>query len=153
MTIEFIFQCLNKILLVWLLVINVNPTYAAFVNFSSKDQVKVEIENRAKDLQHVVSDVDVHNFDINQGFITIYADKTEQTNLQIAGFDFHVIIADLANYYAQRAINDRQTRQLQNHSMGGFRTLAEIERTLDQLIQAFPDIVAKFSIEIGRAHV
>jgi murein tripeptide amidase MpaA len=111
------------------------------------DFVKVQIQDRAElnRLRQLASDVDDHYSDLQQGFVTIYADDAEQAMLKAAGFNFQILIENISDYYAQRAARDRQARQA-IHSMGGFRTLAEIEQTLERLSKTFPNIVAKFSI-------
>ena len=112
------------------------------------DLVKVQIQNGAElnRLQQFASDVDAHHSDWRQSFVTIYADDAEQAILKAAGFNFQVVIENLSDYYAQRATKDRQTRQAITNSMGGFRTFAEIEQTLERLSKTFPHIVAKFSL-------
>jgi len=112
------------------------------------DLVKVQIQDRAElnRLRQLASDVDKHHVDLRQGFVTIYADDAEQAMLKAAGFKFQIVIENLSDYYAQRAAKDKQTRQASPNSMGGFRTLAEIEQTLERLSQTFPHLVAKFSL-------
>ena len=112
------------------------------------DLVKVQIQDRPelKRLQQLASDIDEHSSDWLQGFKTIYADDAEQAMLKAAGFNFQVVIENLSDYYAQRAARNRLTRHAITHSMGGFRTLSEIEQTLERLSKTFPNIVAKFSI-------
>ncbi len=58
-------------------------------------------------------------------------------------------IENLTEYYAQRAAKDKQAqcRTALSASMGGFRTLADIESALDWLANRFPHQVSqKFSI-------
>ncbi|MDM8567802.1 M14 family metallopeptidase [Candidatus Halobeggiatoa sp. HSG11] len=112
------------------------------------DLVTIQIQDGVElnRLQQFASDVDVNHSNLRQGFVTIYADDAEQVILKTAGFNFQVVIENLSDYYAQRAIKDKQTRQAITNSMGGFRTFAEIEQTLEHLSKNFPHIVAKFSI-------
>jgi len=112
------------------------------------DLVQVQIQNRAElnRLQQFARDVDEYPTNLLPGFVTIYADDAEQAILKQAGFHFQIIIENLSDYYAQRAMRERQPRQALTHSMGGFRTLTEIEQTLERLSQTYPNIVAKFSI-------
>ncbi len=115
-----------------------------------KDLVNVQIQDRAElnRLRQLASDLDEHYADLLQGFVTIYASDAEQAMLKASGFNFQVVIENLSDFYAQRAIRERQSRQaVTTNSMGGFRTLVEIERTLEQLTKTFPNIVSnKFSI-------
>ncbi len=129
--------------LIYLLVFLVNTVSATTF---SKDlvQVKIQTKEELQNLHQIGTDLDEHHADLN--FVTIYADDAEQTALQAAGFNFQVIIENLSSYYAQRALNDRQTRLVTTNSMGGFRTLDEIEQTLTKLTKTFPNIVSKFSI-------
>ncbi|MDM8560729.1 M14 family metallopeptidase [Thiotrichales bacterium HSG14] len=112
------------------------------------DLVKVQVQDKAElnRLRQLASDVDEHHSDLQQGFVTIYADDAEQAMLKATGFNFQVVIENLSDYYARRAAKDRQTRQTITHSMGGFRTFDEIEQTLERFSETFPNIVAKFSI-------
>jgi murein tripeptide amidase MpaA len=112
------------------------------------DLVQVQIQNRAElnSLRQLARDVDESPTHKLPGLVTIYADDAEQAILKTAGFQFQVFIENLSDYYAQRAMRDRQPRQALTHSMGGFRTLVEIEQTLERLTQTYPNIVAKFSI-------
>jgi carboxypeptidase T len=114
-----------------------------------KDLVNVQIPDRAElnRLRQLASDLDEHYANLLQGFVTIYASDAEQAMLKASGFNFQVVIENLSDYYAQRAIRERQPRQAVTNSMGGFRTLVEIERTLEQLTKTFPNSVSnKFSI-------
>ena len=113
---------------------------------SPTDLLKVYIQTYSElyQLQHIASDIDEHTIHLQQGFVIVYANKTEQLALKTAGFHFQVLIENLSNYYARRAAIN--TRQATNHSMGGFRTLAEIEQTLENLSRNFPHIVHMFSI-------
>ncbi|RKZ38172.1 MAG: hypothetical protein DRQ49_15065 [Gammaproteobacteria bacterium] len=136
------------IILRWLAVLLIFVIEMVAATLPIIDFVKVQIQDRAElnRLLQFVSDVDAHYSDLLQGFVIIYADDAEQAMLKAAGFNFQVVIENLSDYYAQRAARDRQARQAITHSMGGFRTLAEIEQTLERLSQTFPNIVSKFSI-------
>ncbi len=118
-------------------------------NVAPKDLIKLSIQTpiELSCLLKIVTDLE----ESHSGLISIYADDAEQANLRAAGFDFHVEIENLSEYYAQRVAMDKQIRRRTatelGTSMGGFRTLAEIEQALDWLTATFPNIVSqKFSI-------
>ncbi len=117
---------------------------------AAPDLVYVWVRN-AEDialLRQSAVDLDEHHSVYPGGQAVVYADAHEQAALRALGFELHVEIEDLPSYYAQRAAKRSRAG---GGSMGGFRTLAEIETELDRLTADFPDIVSrKFSI--GQSH-
>lgn len=81
-----------------------------------------------------------------QGQVLLLADRAEQARLQREGYALRVLQEDLARFYAERAAADAASRTV-GGSMGGFKTLAEINAELDRLSSSYPAIVSpKFSI-------
>ncbi len=90
-------------------------------------------------------DVDDHAGADAAGHLTVYADDAEQARLAAAGWSFYVEVEDLPGHYAARAAAAPARAAV--GSMGGFRTLAEIEQEMDRLAAAFPGLVSpKFSV-------
>jgi carboxypeptidase T len=111
------------------------------------DLVHVQIQDRKElaRLRQSATDLDVHYRTLQQGIAIIYANDIEQARLKSLGFNFRVMIENLSDYYAKRAT--KNVRQAATGSMGGFRTFAEIEQTLNHLASRFPHIVSEpFSI-------
>lgn len=110
---------------------------------NATDWLEIVIQSPAQwqPLRQLLSDLEPPR----NGVVTAYASPTEQVALRQAGFAFEVKIADLENYYAQRAQRGRRADAV--GSMGGFRTFAEIEAELDRLQQSYPQLVGqKFPI-------
>lgn len=113
-----------------------------------KDLIRIPVDNpeAALQLQGMLHDIDDHLGLRNQR-LTAYATDAEQADLLAAGIAFEVEIEDLTAYYAERAANDRVASLSAVGSMGGFRTLAEIEAEMDRLASTFPSLCSpKFSI-------
>jgi hypothetical protein len=116
------------------------------------DQVAVRVRSRAEleRLARLASDVDDHR-GVRDGRVVIHADADEQERLARLGFELEVRRRDLAGFYARRAARSAAAGVDGAGSMGGFRTLAEIEAFLDALAASHPAIVSpKFSI--GTSH-
>ncbi len=106
-------------------------------------EVEIESDERLQVLQSLVPDVEI----LNDNKVLLYADKRLQNVLKRREFEFTIKISDLQEYYARRAQADMVRRNAKTTgSMGGFRTFAEIEQTLDQLVQTYPQFISKFSI-------
>jgi len=111
------------------------------------DLCEVAVATRADvaRLFEVAQDPDDHDR-ADDGWVRVHADAAEQERLVRAGFTLRVVQADLARYYSERAAS-LSALGAGPGSMGGFRTLAEIEAELDRLHAAHPSIVsAKYSI-------
>jgi murein tripeptide amidase MpaA len=105
-------------------------------------EVEFESEQRLHILQSLVPDIEI----LNENKVLLYADKRLQNVLKRREFKFTIKISDLSEFYARRAQADMARRNKTMGSMGGFRTFAEIEQTLDQLVQTYPQFISKFSI-------
>ncbi|NQU47977.1 MAG: zinc carboxypeptidase [Planctomycetes bacterium] len=111
------------------------------------DQVEVQIHSQAEYdlLTRLVNDVDDHHPVQMTGHATCYLTDAEQAILQQRGFVFDVQIEDLSSFYAERARLDSGRNAV--GSMGGFRTLAEVEQEMDRIAATWPGIASsKFSI-------
>lgn len=111
------------------------------------DQIEVQIHGQAEYdlLLRLVNDVDDHHPVQMTGHAKCYVTDAEQKLLQERGFVFEVQIEDVAMFYEQRAAADQSRNAV--GSMGGFRTLAEIEQELDNITATWPGIASqKFSI-------
>ncbi len=111
------------------------------------DQIEVQIHSQAEHelLVQLVNDVDDHHPVQMTGHAKCYVTDAEQEMLQKRGFVFEVQIEDLASFYEQRAAADMGRNSV--GSMGGFRTLAEVEQELDNIAATWPGIASqKFSI-------
>ncbi|HBF22186.1 MAG TPA: hypothetical protein DDW23_00095 [Planctomycetes bacterium] len=119
-----------------------------------KDQVRVWLDT-PRDLDLLLSiatDPDDHgSFGADQS-VRIYADDAEQDLLRQRGFKVEVEIEDLSSFYASRAAADSaSSARSGGGSMGGFKTLAEIEQKMDSLAVIWPQLVSqKFSV--GTSH-
>jgi len=106
-------------------------------------EVEIESEQRLHILQSLAPDVEI----LDDDRVLLYADKRLQAILKRRDFRFTIRISDLSDFYARRAQADSVRRGIRNiGSMGGFRTFSEIEQTLEQLAQHFPQLVSKRSI-------
>jgi murein tripeptide amidase MpaA len=106
-------------------------------------EVEIESDEHLHVLQSLVPDVEI----LNENKVLLYADKRLQNVLKRREFEFTIKISNLEEYYARRAQADIIRRNTKTTgSMGGFRTFAEIEQTLDQLVQTYPQFISKFSI-------
>jgi hypothetical protein len=101
-------------------------------------EVRLDRPTELERLQRFASDVDDHG--VAGPTVRILADDVEQRHLRSLGFDLEVITEDLAEFYATRAAEDFAGGAV--GSMGGFRTLAEIEAEMDRLANDFPDLVS-----------
>ena len=90
------------------------------------DLVEVRLAGRGEleRLHLLASDVDDHG--ARGETARIFADDLEQVHLRSLGFELDVRVEDLAAAYAARAAADWSGGAV--GSMGGFRTLAEIEQ-------------------------
>jgi hypothetical protein len=116
-----------------------------------KDLVKVPVADATafRRLQLLLDDVDDHHDVATDGIATVYASDAEQELLRAAAIPFTVEIEDLQSYYSARAASELEQggARLAVGSMGGFRTLAEIESEMDRLAATFPGHCSpKFSI-------
>ncbi len=102
---------------------------------------------KAAQYERLLHDIDDHAL-AEAGQRIAYATDAEQQALKAAGLSFSVQIENLTEYYAARAAADQQQSRLATvGSMGGFRTLAEIEQEMDRLATTFPQHCStKFSI-------
>lgn len=106
-------------------------------------EVDIESEERLHVLQSLAPDIEI----LNENKVLLYANKRLQNVLSRREFKFTIKISNLEYYYARRAQADIVRRNAKAvGSMGGFRTFAEIEQTLDQLVQNYPQFISKFSI-------
>lgn len=113
----------------------------------AKDLVEVTLSGPAEAsfLFQVASDPHDHQAVAADGKVHIFADDAEQNYLSSLGFRLRVLQEDLTNFYAERAAAD--PLRTVGGSMGGFKTLAEIEQELDRLSNTYPNIVSpKFAI-------
>jgi hypothetical protein len=85
----------------------------------------------------LLTDVDDHAL-AEDGQLIAYATDAEQALLREAGIPFAVQIEDLTAFYADRLAADLRGRTLSVGSMGGWRTLAEIEQEMDRLAATYP---------------
>lgn len=120
-----------------------------------KDLVKIPVADAAEfqALHALLTDIDDHQAVAMSGEATAYATDAEQQLLAAAGIPFEVQIEDLQAYYAERAAADLAAQQggvLTGGpvgSMGGFRTLAEIEQEMDRLAATYPLLCSpKFAV-------
>lgn len=120
-----------------------------------KDLLKIPVASVEdyQELQRLLEDVDDHHAVAMSGEATAYATDAEQDLLRTAGIAFEIQIEDLASYYAQRAALDLAQTQAQGvaavvgGSMGGFKTLAEIETEMDRLASTYPLLCSpKFAV-------
>lgn len=110
-------------------------------------EVEIESEEHLELLQHLAPDIEI----INENKVLLYADKRLQQVLKHRDFKFSIKIINLEDYYARRAHADLKRRTAKPAgSMGGYRTFAEIEQTLDLLEKTYPQLISKFSI--GKTH-
>ena len=84
-------------------------------------------EAELKQILTLLTDVDDHAL-AEDGQLIAYATDAEQALLREAGIPFAVQIEDLTAFYADRLAADLRGRTLSVGSMGGWRTLAEIEQ-------------------------
>ena len=107
------------------------------------DQVEVRLRglDQLSLLLQVARDVDDHRPVTEDGRVTLYADDAEQAYLRGLGFELEVVIENLTRHYAERAAADPGLRSAAG-SMGGFRTLVEIEQEMDRLAASYPQIVS-----------
>jgi carboxypeptidase T len=111
-----------------------------------KDLVRIYPNSAAEfdTLSGLLSDLDDH-YRPADGSVIAYATDAEQDSLFSAGISFAVEIEDLSAWYAHRAAQAGTRAGV--GSMGGFRTLAELEQEMDRLAAAFPHRISqKFSI-------
>ena len=104
------------------------------------DLVEVRLAGRGEleRLHLLASDVDDHG--ARGETARIFADDLEQVHLRSLGFELDVRVEDLAAAYAARAAADWSGGAV--GSMGGFRTLEEIEQEMDRLAADFPGLVS-----------
>src|SRR5678816_3635940 len=88
-------------------------------------EVRVRSERDLARLSALVSDVDDHA-PLADGWARIYSTPAEEARLVREGWELRVVQTDLANYYEQRALQ-APNPAVMGGSMGGFKTLAEIE--------------------------
>jgi murein tripeptide amidase MpaA len=106
-------------------------------------EVDIESEERLHLLQTLAPDIEI----LSENKVLLYADKRLQNVLKRRKFKFSIKISDLEEFYARRAQADTVRRNAKSvGSLGGYRTFAEIEQTLDQLVQTYPQFISKFSI-------
>lgn len=101
-------------------------------------QVRINLEN-----SYQRATVFKYNFDIiraDSAFIEIIAGEYELNLLDRLGFDYRVIHENLEEFYRSR---------LASKTMGGYKTLAEIENSLTSLVVNYPDLVAP-ALTIGQ---
>lgn len=116
-------------------------------------QIPVASAEEYQQLQLLLQDVDDHHAVSMSDMATAYATDAEQEVLRAAGIAFEVRIEDLQYYYAKRAALDLAQSQSQGvaavvgGSMGGFKTLAEIEAEIDRLAATYPLLCSpKFAV-------
>lgn len=113
-----------------------------------KDLVEVQLSGRSEAhyLYQVASDPHDHGGIDEQGRAWIFADDAEQDHLASLGFRLNVVQEDLSAFYAARAKQNPAPRGV-GGSMGGFKTLAEINQAMDDLQAAYPNLVSpKYSL-------
>ena len=112
-----------------------------------KDLCEVNVRD-ARGLQRLaaaVTDLDDHA-PLEDGWARIYSNPAEEARLVRAGFELRVVQDDLGSYYAERAAQGSHPAVM-GGSMGGFKTLAEIETEMDRLASTYPTLVSpKFSL-------
>jgi hypothetical protein len=120
-----------------------------------KDVIEVCVADVAEYqiLTQTISDVDDHNRPIRDASCwraRAYATDAEQELLEMMGLQVFVLQEDISAFYAERAAAQSGLAGGPG-SMGGFRTLAEINQELDRLSSTYPTVVSdKFSI--GTTH-
>lgn len=121
------------------------------------DLVEVRVESR-RDLwllRELVSDLDPHAARGARESVRVVADDEEQAQLRAAGLDFRVVQEDLTRFYAERAAGDLPPGALGlgagAGSMGGFRTLAEMETFMIHLAVQEQSFVS-LPFTIGTSH-
>ncbi|MAF66079.1 MAG: hypothetical protein CMJ84_10550 [Planctomycetes bacterium] len=113
------------------------------------DMVEVRVADRRElaRLHRFASDVDDHG--VVADTARVFADDLEQIHLRSLGFELEVRVEDLAAFYSSRAAEDYSGGAV--GSMGGFRTLAEIEAEMDRLATDFAGLVSP-RWSIGTSH-
>jgi len=118
-----------------------NPTPAAPLPAAEVvDLIHLAPPGNAAELElwrSLLHDIDDHAL-AEGGQLIAYASDREQASLAAAGIPFAVEIEDLSGFYADRAAANRGQGRAPVGSMGGFRTLAEIEQEMDRLAASFP---------------
>ena len=120
-----------------------------------KDLIEVCLSDRAEQqlLTQSIDDVDDHVAPVRDAGcwrVRAYATDEEQALLESMGLQVFVLQEDLSAYYEARAAEEAGIVAGAG-SMGGFRTLAEINQELDRLTSAYPTFVSpKFSL--GSTH-
>jgi len=120
-----------------------------------KDLVEVCLGDRAEYqlLVQSIDDVDDHVAPVRDAGcwrVRAYATDEEQAFLETLGLQVFVLQEDLSAYYAARAAEESGLVGGPG-SMGGFRTLAEINQERDRLTSTYPSFVSpKFSL--GTTH-
>jgi len=120
-----------------------------------KDMVEVCVGDEAEYqlLTQTISDVDDHGAPLREAGcwrVRAYATDSEQALLETLGLQVFVLQEDLSAFYAARAAEESGLVGGPG-SMGGFRTLAEINQELDRLTSTYPTVVSpKFSL--GTSH-
>ena len=108
-----------------------------------KDLIHIEVNHPSEiaRLQTLLNDIDDHHAQGEHQDVVAYATDEEQAQLDSAGFSYRVETEDLAAWYERRALADPGMRSARG-TMGGFRTLAEIEQELDRLATTYPHLVS-----------
>lgn len=120
-----------------------------------KDMIEVCIGHEAEYLllTQTISDVDDHGAPQREAGcwrVRAYATDDEQALIETLGLQVFVLQEDLSAFYAARAAEGSGLVGGPG-SMGGFRTLAEINQELDRLTNTYPTYVSpKFSL--GTSH-
>lgn len=125
--------------------------------FAQETYQKVRIDIKGKDIEKLAG----AGIDLTSGMFRKDAyfetdlSESELTKVKTAGFNYKVLIRDVASFYAERAANDHykidrkkekgEEWPIPEHwelgSMGGFYTLDEIVAELDAMHDLYPEII------------
>jgi hypothetical protein len=113
-------------------------------------EVRVSSPRDWRRVRALASDLDEHG--PRDGWVRALGDDSEQARLRAAGLGVRVLQEDLTSFYADRAAAAAPgSMGLVSGSMGGFRTLAEIDYHLAQLATLFPQLASPV-LPLGVSH-
>ncbi len=118
-------------------------------------EVAVPTPRELAKLHALATDVEPHQPQRGAPWVRVLCDDAEQELLAGAGLRLRVVQEDLTSFYAERAAADLPAGALGLGSgvgsMGGFRTLAEIENKLVQLAVTHASVIS-MPFSIGTTH-
>ena len=118
-------------------------------------EVAVSTPRELARLHALATDVEPHQPQRGAPWVRVLCDDAEQARLADAGFRLRVVQEDLTGFYAERAAGGLPEGALGLGSgvgsMGGFRTLAEIENKLVQLAVVHSSLIS-MPFSVGTTH-